>query len=51
MDVIGKNREMDDKEKRLIDKNSLLEQQINALDIKLNEQNNSVASFFIDFFN
>lgn len=49
MDVIGKNREMDDKEKRLIEKNNLLEQQINALDIKLSEQNNAVASFALNF--
>lgn len=44
MDVIVKTREMDDNEKRLIEKNNLLEQKVNALDLKLNEQNNTVAS-------
>lgn len=51
MDVIVKTREMDDNEKRLIEKNNLLEQKVNALDLKLNEQNNTVASqFCISFF-
>ena len=47
MDVVGKTREMDDNEKRLLDKNTLLEQKIQALDLRLNDQNNTIASFFI----
>ena len=46
MDVVVKNREMDDNDKRLQDKNNLLEQQIQALDMKLNDQNNQLASIY-----
>jgi len=44
MDVIGKSREIEDNDKRFNDKNNLLEQKNQALEMKFNEQNNLIAS-------